>query len=782
MADIPLKNPSKKFTEGDELECRVLSVDIKDNKVILTNKKSLVNTKLPTIHDNSQIHKHLEIDGFIAMINNRGVLVAFYNNIKGWVPLSELSEEKIEQPEKVFYLGQVVRCRVKNYDEETNKIVLSFRKGPRQKDRKLKERDTSVPDDFEAGKIVECKIKSKRQELMIVSDTSTGKDAILYKAHLADFDDLCDVLWESLQEGDILERVVHFRCTNKIIVSMKPSLLKQTENDIIPTDFTEISKDMILPAVVKNIVEYGIFFTLTGGLGGLIPMKVASDNYLPYEEITNYIHVGQSIVVRVTYLDTDKRTFVGSMLTRHCFPRSSDKAAILMKLYLENKEMVTKVLSAGQSMGGLLSKMKQIPVGSVVTAVVTDITTDGISCNMSNGLSAFINHHMLYDIKPVVGDKVLGVVLSIDMIKQRIDLSLDQSIVAAMKNSETEDQIQQLNVDENIPAEVLQVNSNYYMVSLRGKALGSMAYVPTKHTINCINELDLYPVKQNIHVKIHSVYNENLIALTHLHQIKSSTPSKSKDKKNKLYLSIGGVYKAKVKQIHPTIMYLDIEGKPGRVHCTNMVDTIQDGHHPFSDYQVGKEIMVRITGHSKMPKKEEKVAECTARPSQLKGRLEKSSRSFPLKSNRRVFIDKIDKENVLVDITSQRTGITSIFDLSDDLMILENLKSHFKKGQGYNGEVIGCRGRSKIVFTFTGRREKASEGETTKCYITDIDSESKELKLSLPARHTAVVKLSTDIKKYHKGQWLWCQVTSVDDTEKKCSVTLKKSRGWKTDK
>ena len=40
---------------------------------------------------------------------------------------SELSNEPIEYPEKVFYRGQVVKCRVVSEGQEEGKIKLSLR-------------------------------------------------------------------------------------------------------------------------------------------------------------------------------------------------------------------------------------------------------------------------------------------------------------------------------------------------------------------------------------------------------------------------------------------------------------------------------------------------------------------------------------------------------------------------------------------------------------------------------------------------------------------------------
>ena len=45
---------------------------------------------------------------------------------QGFVPKALLSSEPIEFPEKVFYYGQVVRCKVVKVDPSEGKLRLTF--------------------------------------------------------------------------------------------------------------------------------------------------------------------------------------------------------------------------------------------------------------------------------------------------------------------------------------------------------------------------------------------------------------------------------------------------------------------------------------------------------------------------------------------------------------------------------------------------------------------------------------------------------------------------------
>ena len=47
--------------------------------------------------------------------------------VQGFVPRREISDEQVEYPEKLFYLGQTVKCRVVACSPDEEKLILSLR-------------------------------------------------------------------------------------------------------------------------------------------------------------------------------------------------------------------------------------------------------------------------------------------------------------------------------------------------------------------------------------------------------------------------------------------------------------------------------------------------------------------------------------------------------------------------------------------------------------------------------------------------------------------------------
>eukprot|EP00063_Salmo_salar_P071419 XP_014046254.1 PREDICTED: protein RRP5 homolog [Salmo salar] len=104
----------------------------------------------------------------------------------------------------MFYVGQVVKAKVLNCDVEKEKLLLSF-KAVAGGDTEASPKPTF---DFEVGKKVEVKVVSKVLTGLEVSILPEETIAFLPMMHLSDHVSNCQLLWEGLQEGDIISNVV----------------------------------------------------------------------------------------------------------------------------------------------------------------------------------------------------------------------------------------------------------------------------------------------------------------------------------------------------------------------------------------------------------------------------------------------------------------------------------------------------------------------------------------------------------------------------------------------
>ncbi|MGB9690122.1 30S ribosomal protein S1 [Thermogutta sp.] len=118
-----ITHPSEVLQKGQEIECRVLSVD-KNRRRIALGLKQLTEdpweTYIPTKYQPGQIVK-----GTVTKITNFGVFVGLEDGLEGLLHISELADHKVDNPEEVVKVGDEIEVKILRVDKDERKIGLS---------------------------------------------------------------------------------------------------------------------------------------------------------------------------------------------------------------------------------------------------------------------------------------------------------------------------------------------------------------------------------------------------------------------------------------------------------------------------------------------------------------------------------------------------------------------------------------------------------------------------------------------------------------------------------
>ena len=121
-----ISHPSEVLDKGQELRCRVLSVDENRRRIAL-GLKQLDNDPwdgaIPDKYAPGQLVK-----GEVTKITNFGVFVGLEDGLEGLLHISELSDDKIEDPESVVNVGDKIEVKVLRVDTDERKIGLSLKR------------------------------------------------------------------------------------------------------------------------------------------------------------------------------------------------------------------------------------------------------------------------------------------------------------------------------------------------------------------------------------------------------------------------------------------------------------------------------------------------------------------------------------------------------------------------------------------------------------------------------------------------------------------------------
>ncbi len=118
-----ISHPNEMLEKGQEVKCRVLSVD-QDRRRIALGLKQLEGD--PWVHDIPAKYQPGQIiTGTVTKITNFGVFVGLQDGLEGLLHISELADHKVENPEDVVSVGDEIEVKILRVDTEERKIGLS---------------------------------------------------------------------------------------------------------------------------------------------------------------------------------------------------------------------------------------------------------------------------------------------------------------------------------------------------------------------------------------------------------------------------------------------------------------------------------------------------------------------------------------------------------------------------------------------------------------------------------------------------------------------------------
>ena len=121
-----ISHPNEVLEKGQELQCRILAVDTDRRRIALGLKQLNDDPWTADIPDRYQPGQLVK--GKVTKITNFGVFVGLEDGLEGLLHISELSDEKIENPEDIVSVGDELEVKVLRVDTDERKIGLSRRR------------------------------------------------------------------------------------------------------------------------------------------------------------------------------------------------------------------------------------------------------------------------------------------------------------------------------------------------------------------------------------------------------------------------------------------------------------------------------------------------------------------------------------------------------------------------------------------------------------------------------------------------------------------------------
>lgn len=307
FADIPLQHPERKFTIGSAVKVRVLSTHLEKRQLRLTLKKTLVNSDDDPWDSYEKLKPGLQAAGTLVKILSAGAVVQFFGPVRGFLPVSEMSESYIEDPNKHFRIGQVVHVRIVSLDALERRMIVSC------KDASVFEAaQGEALHKLEIGSLVDGAVIEKTRDVIVLELSGSGLKALLPFGHLADrSDQKCLSLTKKIRVNQVLKGLVVLKKQESgglVRLSSKPSLVKAASEGKLLKSFDDVIEGAEFPGFVNNVTPTGSFIEFAAGLSGLLLKSHMPDEakQLPNFGMTRH----QSVSCRVLHVDYAQQRFL----------------------------------------------------------------------------------------------------------------------------------------------------------------------------------------------------------------------------------------------------------------------------------------------------------------------------------------------------------------------------------------------------------------------------------------------------------------------------------------
>lgn len=252
---------TEKFEEGQVLDVYVLKPDNGDGNVLLSVKKLAMDKdfkELEPAFENSETVK-VTVKQVV-----KGGLIAYYKNVRGFIPASHISLRYENDLNK--YIGEEVEAKVIEYDKRKRRTVFSRKDILKDE---IKERKTDFFDNIEIGQIIEGVVKRLANFGAFVD--------------IGGFDGLVHVT--EITHGRIKHPSEKIKVNDKVklkVLSVDPEnekvslSIKQTEPDPWDEVAEKFQPNTVHSGKVVNTTDFGAFIELAPGIEGLVHISQIS--------------------------------------------------------------------------------------------------------------------------------------------------------------------------------------------------------------------------------------------------------------------------------------------------------------------------------------------------------------------------------------------------------------------------------------------------------------------------------------------------------------------------
>ncbi|KAL8373876.1 hypothetical protein RB599_000872 [Gaeumannomyces hyphopodioides] len=378
LADVRLQHPEKKFKEGLKVKARVLSIDPAKHQLRLTLKKTLLNAETKPIKAFDEISVGQQFPGTIVKIMPIGAFVQFYGALRGFIPISEMSEAYIRDPNEHFRVGQVVNVHVVEVDPAAQRLIVSC-KDPAAfgMEKRL------ALQALKLGQLVSAKVTQKSEDEISLELVDSLLKAVLRCSHMTDKSaSKNQSALSKIRVGQTLDGLVVLEKDEgrrAVVLSLKPSLVKASEDGRLLTALQDAKVGSLVQGFIRNITATAVFVQFAGNLTALLPRSLMAAEMQAQEGFG--LRLCQPILVKVHSVD-DKRLVVAMPDAEP--PSKTDKSSSASK-------------PIANAVDSTISSTDDITVGKITKARISSVKKTQLNVALGDNVQGRVDVSEVFD-------------------------------------------------------------------------------------------------------------------------------------------------------------------------------------------------------------------------------------------------------------------------------------------------------------------------------------------------------------------------------------------------
>jgi small subunit ribosomal protein S1 len=300
-------HPSELATIGEEVEVKILDLDLQNNRISLGLKQL---QPYPWENVSQKYAVGSRIKGRVVSITNYGAFVELEPGVEGLVHISEMSWTRhIKHPSKLVSIGDEIEAVVLNVNEEEEKISLGM---------KQIEEDPwqGLAAKYPTGTIVAGKVRNLTSFGAFV-EIEEGIDGLVH---------ISDMSWtrrihhpsEVVRKGETVKvQILNIDTENKRISLSIKDLQENPWAGLVGQYSVGVETD----GKVVRLLDKGVVVDLNGDVEGFVP--ISQLGYRNLENPADKFREGDLLILKVIEADSENRRIVLSVID---IPSHRDRA------------------------------------------------------------------------------------------------------------------------------------------------------------------------------------------------------------------------------------------------------------------------------------------------------------------------------------------------------------------------------------------------------------------------------------------------------------------------